>query len=357
MTRDRFDVLERFAPLFETPEPSFERFLRRRDRKLRNQRIAAGVVAVAILAPLSLFAGLISSDRVRTPATTRPTLPALTGVPQVDYVIDLNTAVMTPVPDAISGSLAGFLFETDYAVSPDGSTLAYVGAVDARGDGQIFITDIDGTGVRQVTHDPNGAFSPVWSPDGTRIAYVGFGSGHAHLLSVVDVASGESRQILRATNPVPDRDVLRLEPQFTPDGSSLLYTWGFGSHPEIRTVPLTGGKSTRLIGPEGNLTGAWNGSVSPDGSMVTFLGSRVGRSEPERWVANADGTERRLLPAVYGIPCYSNPARTWSPDGSRIVCSEASRIVVVDIATGEASPVAQGRGAIWLDDHTLLVSV
>jgi len=57
-------------------------------------------------------------------------------------------------------------------------------------------------------------------------------------------------------------------------------------------------------------------------------------------VADTDGTERRLLPDVYGI-----------------VCSEASMVIVVDIARGAATPVAYGRGAIWLDDHTLLVSV
>jgi hypothetical protein len=41
------------------------------------------------------------------------------------------------------------------------------------------------------------------------------------------------------------------------------------------------------------------------------------------------------------------------------VCSGNARnqIVVVDIATGEASEVAQGRSAIWLDDHSLLVDV
>jgi hypothetical protein len=74
-------------------------------------------------------------------------------------------------------------------------------------------------------------------------------------------------------------------------------------------------------------------------------------------VANADGTERRHLPDVYGLPCISNPAGTWSPDGSRIVCSEASSVIVIDIATAEASPVAVGREAIWLDDYTLLVEL
>jgi hypothetical protein len=48
------------------------------------------------------------------------------------------------------------------------------------------------------------------------------------------------------------------------------------------------------------------------------------------------------------------------------VCSEASKVIVTDIATGAATPdiatgaatpVAWGRGAIFLDDHPLLVSV
>lgn len=48
MSSDRFDVLERFAPLFEAPEPSFDGLLRRRDRRRRNQRITAGVAAIAV---------------------------------------------------------------------------------------------------------------------------------------------------------------------------------------------------------------------------------------------------------------------------------------------------------------------
>ena len=57
--------------------------------------------------------------------------------------------------------------------------------------------------------------------------------------------------------------------------------------------------------------------------------------------------------------CWSSPAGTWSPDGGRIVCSDYSGkdILVVDIATGAASRVAKGNGAIWLDGHTLLVEV
>jgi Tol biopolymer transport system component len=355
MSKNRFDVLERFAPLFEAPEPSFERFLRRRERKLRNQRIAAGVAAIVLfVAPVAIFAHLISPDRPQTPGAAGP---RVSGVPEVDYVIDLNTGVMTPLPEALNRSLNKHpSVSGQYAVSTDGSQLAYEG-----GRGQIIIAGIDATGVRRVTHDPNLVASPAWSPDGSMIAYEGIGGGHVPSLFVLDVASGESTQItgvpglrLDPEGPGPG---LPLQPQFTPDGSSLLYTGGTHDHPVIRTVPVTGGESTLVIGPRGDLRDAYNGSLSPDGSLVTFLGSEIGRPGPQRWVAKVDGTERRLLPDVYGIPCWSNPAGAWSPDGSRIVCSEASRVIVIDIATGEASPVAVGRGAIWLNDHRLLVSV
>jgi Tol biopolymer transport system component len=358
---DRFDVLERYAPLFEAPEPSFDGILRRRDRKRRNQRVAAGVVGIAVfIAAIWIVTSVGSFDRTQ-PAVTGPTVPPAPGVSEVDYVIDLDTGVMTPLPEAIFRSL-GVRWINQYAVSPDGSRLAYVGddrpdPGQARSqDDQIFIAGIDGTGVHKVTHAPNGARSPAWSPDGTRIAYEAIDSGHDLGLYVLDLASGESTQVT-GVNADNERAGQPLEPQFTPDGSSLIYSGGSHGHPVIWIVPVAGGKSTLLIGPRGNLRDAENGSLSPDGSLVTFLGSQIGGPGPLRWVGDTDGTERRLLPDVYGIPCRSIPTGTWSADGSRIVCSEASRVIVVDITTGAATPVANGRGAIWLDDHTLLVSV
>ena len=99
---------------------------------------------------------------------------------------------------------------------------------------------------------------------------------------------------------------------------------------------------------------AGNGSLSPDGSLVTMMGHEIDGPGAARCVSNVDGTERRHIPEG-----GSNPAGTWSPDGGRIVCSDYKRknILVVDIATGVASRVAKGRGAIWLDAHTLLVDV
>jgi hypothetical protein len=87
MSRDRFDVLERFEALFEAPEPPFELFMRRRDRKRRNQRITAGVVGIAVFAAaIWIVTSGGPFDRTETPAVpggaeTGPTVtgPAETG--------------------------------------------------------------------------------------------------------------------------------------------------------------------------------------------------------------------------------------------------------------------------------------
>ena len=271
-------------------------------------------------------------------------------VSKVDYTLDLSTGVMTPLPKAILRSLAASVERSAYAASSDGSRLAYVGTGD-DGSPQIFVAGIDGTGARQVTHDSRETASPAWSPDGTRIAYVGYGTGKIRNLFVVDMETGKSRQV---TDDV--RDV--WDSQFTPDGLSLVFTRGPDCCPLLRTVPVAGGKGTILIRPEDGLEDSGQGSLSPDGSLVTFLGggSPIGTGThcgPCRLVANADGTNRRV---VSGGCWYTIPAGTWSPDGRRIVCSDDSNgIVVVDIATGAASRVAKGRRAIWLDKHTLLV--
>jgi Tol biopolymer transport system component len=360
MSKERFDVLERFAPLFETPEPSFERFLRRRDRKRRNQRIAAGVVAIAVfVAPIAFFAGLISSDRSETPGALGTSVPE---GPQVDYLINLNTGVVRLLPSSILESLGSPRTRSpslpagepgQYAASPDGSKLAYVGIAE-DGSRQIFTAWIDGRRVRQVTHEPNGASWPAWSPDGTRIAYVRYGGGNFRNISVLDVRTGQFTEVTHGARTP-------FELQFTPDGTSIIYTDGPGpNETSVWTVPATGGRSTVLIGPGEGVSDVGNASLSPDGSLVTFLGSGSPRSDPSvkcgpcRFLANADGTDRRIIPGW-----VSNPAGTWSPDGSRIVClgTGGNRIVVVDIATGEATPVAEGSEAIWLDNHTLLVEV
>jgi Tol biopolymer transport system component len=247
-------------------------------------------------------------------------------------------SVVDPSPDGT----------TRFAVS-GGSELAFVGS-DEAGRPQIFVARLDGSGIHQVTHDPRGADSPAWSPDGTSLAYVASGSGHVRNLFIVDVTTGGTEQI---TDGVHDL----WGPSFSPDGSSLIYTdpGEASDAAEMRIVPIDGGASRILFGGidgRGGMGHAGGGSLSPNGSLATMTGNEVGGPGAAVFVSNIDGTDRRVIGA-YGTA----PAGTWSPDGRRFVCLgySVNRIIVVDLGSGTASRVAEGRGAIWLDDHTLLV--
>jgi Tol biopolymer transport system component len=235
-----------------------------------------------------------------------------TAAPKVPYLIDLNTRGMTPLPEAITGSLAtGRIKFSRFAASPDGSSLAFVGE-DEDGRPQIFIAGIDGTGLRQLTRDPRQATSPAWSPDGTRIAYEGYGSEGDVNVFMLDVATGESRQITPENPLCPP---CTLDPQFMPDGSSIIYNGGNNEccNARVRTIPVTGGNSKLLIGPGEGLEDAGNASISPDGSLVTFIasgnpnGAEVEHCGPCRFLANADGTDKRIITGWTASPAGTHP--------------------------------------------------
>jgi Tol biopolymer transport system component len=59
--------------------------------------------------------------------------------------------------------------------SPDGSKIAFVSNRDGRRD--IYIMNADGSNVTRLTKDSIIKWSPSWSPDGTKIAFCGYHPG------------------------------------------------------------------------------------------------------------------------------------------------------------------------------------
>jgi Tol biopolymer transport system component len=339
---DLKSVLDRGLRGFEPSDDAFERTLRRRDRRRRNQRIAAGAVGIALfVAAVWVVTSVGSLDSSQTPAVPggaetgpTPTPPAGTA-PEPAYLIDLNTGEKTQLPKSIVGCC--------YAASPDGTRVAYVSLDDFRRN-QVFIASLDGTDVQQVTQ--HGAWGPIdWSPEGTAIAYT-YGDKDVSNIFLLDLATGETSQVTHEKPPTetPLGPLGAAVPQFSPDGASILYEVSRdGEHLSVRIVPVTGGKSVLLVG-----TGT--GTISPDGSTLAV------RCSDGICVAHADGTNLRALvsgPQLFGPK--------WSPDGTRIAYNDqaagptGNKVFVVDIATGETTIVAHGFLEDWLDDHTLII--
>ena len=73
MTPSPNETLDRIARRIPIPEPAYERMLRRRDRKRRNQRMAAGVVGIAVfVAAVWIVTSGLSLDRSETSVVPGP---------------------------------------------------------------------------------------------------------------------------------------------------------------------------------------------------------------------------------------------------------------------------------------------
>jgi hypothetical protein len=338
---DERERYERAFQQFQMPEPAWDRLVGRRDRKRRNQRIAAGVVGIAVFVAAVLVTTGGSFNRTQQPAIQPTPTPPAGIAPETAYLIDLNTGEMTPLPESIAGNLG-------YAVSPDGTMVAYSSHT---GTPQIFIASVGGTDVQQVTHAQRGAADPDWSPDGAAIAYESgpypSGDGDVSNIFVVDLATGETSQV---THEKPTTETClgcpqgAAYPQFVSTGTSIVYDLHRGGEVDVRIVPVTGGKSVPLVG--GTL-----GTLSPDGSTFAV---ECGQFADGICIADADETKARVL--VRGRLVEPK----WSPDGTRISYinleyNPDGGIFVVDVATGETTFVAEGIAADWLDDHTLII--
>jgi hypothetical protein len=325
--------------------------------------LAPDVGIAVFLAAVWVVRDVASLNRTRKPAVpgssptthSSPPASAVGTVPRTDYLLDLGTGQMTPLPKSIRGG--------GYAATPDGSRLAFTQRGD-NGKPQIFVANLDGTGIEQVTHDFEAAFSPAWSPDGSKIAFIGYHDDKLHDLFVVDLATGQSTQLSFSTwepDPaVPDFDPWRSSlPSFTPDGGFIVYNASRGDNidrveAELRIVPVAGGDSVPLMRDRSkDGTAAFDEArLSPDGSLLSLF---CGESAGSVCVANADGTDHRELVSIGD----GGGGGGWSPDGTRIVyfAFHSQDVFIVDVATGEVTNVGEGMSSAWLDDHTLIVEI
>lgn len=89
---------------------------------------------------------------------------------------------------------------------------------------QLFIVDIGSGVIRQITHDDNGYFTPVWSPDGKSVAFM---SPEKLDLSRFDVETNIFIQDLATgrVRKITSGPTQKLLPAWSPDGRELAYYW------------------------------------------------------------------------------------------------------------------------------------
>ncbi len=100
-------------------------------------------------------------------------------------------------------------------ISPNGRQLVLAQAFVGQED--IYVGEVTGGGLRQLTDDEFNDRNPRWSPDGSRIAFYSNRSGNYEIWTVAP-DGGTLQQI---TNIAPEP---ALQPLWSPDGSRLMFT-------------------------------------------------------------------------------------------------------------------------------------
>ncbi len=205
--------------------------------------------------------------------------------------------------------------------SPDAKQIAF--AAQATDGDRIYVVDAR-TGKRERTFQPelDGVFTPAWSPDGSKIAFIGLNKGLADLYTL-EVADGS---ITRLTN---DR-FNESNPAWSPDGSMIAFdsdrTPGmrdtspqlFYQTSDIYVIEVSTGRMRRLTSHERNDTSpTW----SPDGHHLAFVSDRNGIfnlyvAEFNTGTGTLEHTTRPLTNILTGTFFPS-----WSPTGDKIAFS------------------------------------
>jgi TolB protein len=232
--------------------------------------------------------------------------------------------------------------------SPDGQRIAFDSDrvdVDGRKHSvQIYLMAADGSGVTQLTRGPGEHLTPGWSPDSSSLAIdTDWGGGPALQGIWIIPASdpdGVTQEEAQRVTKIPARVDFDTEPQFSPDGGSIVFTrFRDLSTSAIFRVGIDGSGLERLTPWRLNDS---DPDWSPNGRRITFdSGDFAGRTDGggNIYVMRADGSERRKLtdyPPVRGEfpgrPGIANNS-VWSPSGTTIMFThflpKASKLVAM----------------------------
>jgi len=249
--------------------------------------------------------------------------------------------------------------------SPTGSVLAFTE------NSRIQLLAIADSTTRPLTSPPDQTYdyAPVFSPDGSRVAFVrGSGAGVDDLF-VVSVKDGEAKRLTF------DNSAIDGPSAWTPDGREIVFSSSRKGLHNLWSIPVSGGTprpfagvvmaSDPSISRKGDLaylqqlssdniwrvrlndeihrqgpatsvvSAKWQNfrpQFSPDGKRIAFESGRSGYSEI--WTCDSEGSNCGQMTSLHGLA----GAAHWSPDGRYIAFEfrprEHAEIYVVEVPGG-----------------------
>lgn len=145
--------------------------------------------------------------------------------------------------------------------------------------------------------------TPVWAPDGRRLAFVQLDRRGNSDIMVLDLETGRARRLT-------DGNGINTEPTWNPNGTQIAFTSDREGGPQVFLMQDDGSNLRRLTG-EGlyNASPAW----SPNGAMIAYVSRFEGKFDLFVYKLG----EGKAYQITTGVSTSESPA--WSPDERRLV--------------------------------------
>ena len=210
----------------------------------------------------------------------------------------------------------------------------------------IYLCDIDGGDVEQLTNFQSLCVEPCWNPNGSSVFYSKYGRSGIEVLETT-VRKPRMSRIVSAFRGINTGAAL------SPDGRRLAVILSFDHMVDLYIMDLHTRKLARLTrGIAVEASPCW----SPDGRTVAYVSDESG--SPRIHLVDADGRNRRRLPAIGSDAVTPD----WSGDGKIVFASRVGgsyTLGVFDLASGKCSRVTEAPGnwesPAWAADNRQVV--
>lgn len=270
---------------------------------MRLSRLIAALAAVLLLSAI----GWMGIAHAAFPVAQNGRIVFQRVVAGTPHVFVMNADGSNPV-DLSPASTKG---DFDPQFSPNGQWIVFERALDPDGTFHVFRMRWDGTGAVDLTPGLQGAGAPTFSPDSKQIAFVmdtnpALNAGF--YTAAIMNADGSG-----VTNLTPGDESFERRPDFSPDGTRVIFDREQGSTPVLMSVAPNGSNLVKLT-PTGQVD--VSGRFSPTGTQIAWSRQDM-VNDFDIFVGDTNlGGATDLTPNGSSDQFKQSPA--FSPDASKI---------------------------------------
>ncbi len=169
----------------------------------------------------------------------------------------------------------------------------------------IFLINIDGSNILQLTNGNYVNTHPKWSPDGNEIAFISNRNGEFDLY--VMKADGSNVEYLATLTDIETMDIIEaFSLSWSPDGTKIAFAAESRGYFDIFTFNVDGTNLTNITNTNTNIEALPNWSA--DGSTIAFI-SIDENNKQQLYLINKDGSGKKQVTDFQ----FNNSNPDWSP--------------------------------------------